>query len=73
MSLNDHTRTLARGSGKPIRELATLAGSSDSWVKMYLAGYVKSPNVDFVQRLYEGLTGRKLLADVEPMNADQSS
>lgn len=61
MSLKEYTIKLARDSGKPSHELATLSGTTDSWVRMLLGGKIARPNVDYIEALYTGLTGRKLV------------
>lgn len=60
-SLKEHTRELLKASGRSNREIAEELGCSVTWVEMFLAGRIKAPNVDIIQKLYEHLTGTSLL------------
>lgn len=63
MSKNLKAYTLELLGSAPFtdKEVATALETSVTWVRMFKAGEIKSPNVDLIQRLYEFLTGKPLL------------
>ena len=62
-SLKYRTMELVRNCGLSDRDFSRQFGVSLSWKRCFLDGTTKSPNVDLVQRIYEGLSGQPLFKD----------
>lgn len=59
--LADHVLRLAKESGQRPEHLAVMAGASVAWIYLFLSGGVARPSCEFMQNLYEGLTGKPLI------------
>lgn len=64
-SLKYRTMELVRDCKLSDREFSRRFGVSMSWRRCFLNGTTRSPNVDLVQRIYEGLSGQPLFKDAE--------
>lgn len=62
-SLKYRTLQLVQQCSLTDRQFATKFGVSIPWVRQFRNGEVKSPNVDLIQRIYEGLSGRQLFPE----------
>lgn len=62
-SLKYRTLELVRNCGLTEKEFAKRFNVSVPWKSKFLDGSTKSPNVDLIQRIYEGLSGQPLFKD----------
>jgi hypothetical protein len=62
-SLKYRTIILLQNTTLKDSEIARKFNVSIPWVRMFRDGVIKSPNVDVVQRLYEGLAGVSLFPE----------
>ena len=60
--LVDHMFALIAASGRTQEDLRAEFGFGITWLPDVKAGRVKSPNVDLVQRIIEGLSGEPLIS-----------